>query len=526
MFVMITMFIMVVVITMILMYQEYNNFDEDAKIIQEEFTKKQKETIRFDTQRVLQFINHMYENRDRSQDEELTKSQITNVIEKLYGREDGTGYIFIYDYSGVVLSDPVQPHNIGKNLYNIEDVNGVKVIKDLIDVSHAKDGGYVEYSWLKPTTGVQSPKVSYAKAFEPWEWMVGTGVYLDEIEKKIAEQRNALRMKLNQYIVNILFLLSVLFVFGVLGIIVANNILKQEIESLTSFFKQASDSHVFIDEKKVGLLEFKNLVSYINKMVDVIHTRKKNLKEMNVTLESKVEEKTKDLHNKNLQLTKEKNFSESLVKAQDSFIKHSIHEINTPLAVIMTHIDLYKMKEGDNRYLSKIEAASKIISNIYEDLSFMVKKDRVEYRPKTMDFSAFILDRVDFFYEISLGNKHKIITHIQEGIECYFCPEKLQRIVDNNLSNAIKFANRGTDVEIFLHTEDEKIVLSFLSRSPKIKDIKGIFKAYKREDDVKGGFGLGLEIVHSICVEENIMIDLKSDDNQTIFTYIFNKGSE
>jgi len=261
-------------------------------------------------------------------------------------------------------------------------------------------------------------------------------------------------------------------------------------------------------------------------MVDVIHTRKKRLKELNVTLESKVIEKTKDLYEKNLQLTKEKNFSESLVKAQDSFIKHSIHEINTPLAVIMTHIDLYKMKRGDNRYLSKIEAASKIIANIYEDLSFMVKKDRVNYKARYLDMSAFLHDRVDFFYEISVGNNHKVITDIEEGIACHFSPEKMQRIVDNNLSNAIKYANKGTDVEIYLYEKSDKIILSFLSRSPKIEDVKGIFKAYRREDDVKGGFGLGLEIVHSICVEENIEIDLISDDDQTIFTYIFNKESE
>ncbi len=92
------------------------------------------------------------------------------------------------------------------------------------------------------------------------------------------------------------------------------------------------------------------------------------------TLESKVEQKTRDLSEQNRLLAREKDFNASLVKAQDSFIKHSIHEINTPLAVIMTHIDLFKMKEGENRYLSKIEAASKIICTIYDDLSLYGQK--------------------------------------------------------------------------------------------------------------------------------------------------------
>ena len=98
--------------------------------------------------------------------EATLKKQILHSIEQLYGRQDGTGYIFIYDFDGVVISDPIQRQNIGKNLYDIEDPNGIKVIKDLIDVSRNPGGGFVEYSWLKPTTGELSPKVSYAESFE------------------------------------------------------------------------------------------------------------------------------------------------------------------------------------------------------------------------------------------------------------------------------------------------------------------------------------------------------------------------
>ncbi len=346
MFIMTMMFVLIVVVVAMVFLGEYNTFDSKAEIIQKKHIEKQKETIVFDTQRVLQFITYMYTKRDVIQDEEVLKSQILNAIEQLYGRQDGTGYIFIYDFKGVVLSDPVQRKNIGKNLYDIEDSNGVKVIEDLISVSRKEKGGFVEYVWLKPTTGSLSPKVSYAQSFEPWGWMIGTGVYLDEIEKSIAKQRRALKMKLNKYMIDIVFLLSILFTFGVMGIILVNNILKREIDTFTSFFQKASTSHSLIDKKEIQLLEFKNMVSYINTMVEIIRKRQEKLTELNTTLETKVEAKTKDLNEKNKLLTKEKNFSNSLVKAQDSFIKHSIHEINTPLAVIMTHIDLFKMRRA------------------------------------------------------------------------------------------------------------------------------------------------------------------------------------
>ena len=190
----------------------------------------------------------------------------------------------------------------------------------------------------------------------------------------------------------------------------------------------------------------------------------------------------------------------------------------------MTHIDLFKMKEGENRYLSKIEAASKIISNIYADLSYMVKKNRIEYRKKRLNFSLFLEERIDFFSEIAEGNRHEIITEVEKGIWLNFSPEELQRIVDNNLSNAIKYANRGTDVKVSLKEENNEIILQFAGHSPKIEDTERIFKAFERENDVRGGFGLGLEIVYAICQKENVKIEVRSDNNLTVFSYRFIKG--
>lgn len=523
---MLAMLMVIIVFSAIVAYKEYQNFEIEAERMHAEFIQKQKDTIVFDTTRVLNFIYDAYEYRDKKQDEEAVKKQILHAIEELYGRQDGTGYIFVYDFNGVALSDPVQRQNIGKNLYDTQDTNGVMVIKDLIDVSRTKEGGFVEYQWLKPTTGSLSPKISYAKSFEPWGWMVGTGVYLDEVEKRIQTQRDILKNKLNQYFLEMVFLLAILFVVGIVGIAITNRILQKEIASFSRYFKEASSTYAMIDEEKIRLSEFKKMVHYINSMISVIHQRKEKLKEMNLTLESKVEQKTKDLIEQNILLEQEKDFNASLVKAQDSFIKHSIHEINTPLAVIMTHIDLFKMKEGENRYLSKIEAASKIISNIYADLSYMVKKNRFVYRKKDLNMSDFLEERVDFFSEIASGNNHRIITEIQKDVWIYFSPEELQRIVDNNLSNALKYANRGTDVKVVLAQEKDEIVLQFIGISPKIEDTERIFKPFERENDVRGGFGLGLEIVYSICQKENVKIEVRSDDEMTLFCYRFKKKEQ
>jgi len=504
----------------LVIHEEYNDFDNEISNIKEKYIKRQKESIKFDTNRVLDFISHEYNNKHSAVDEDILKKQVINAIEHLYGRQDGTGYIFIYSNKGIKLSDPIQNEDIGKSMYDFRDSNGTQVIKELISASQKPDGGFVRYRWTKPTTGTLTPKVSYAKSFKPWGWMVGTGVYLDEVEKLIKAERLALKERLIKYLMIILSLAVILSGLGFILVTIVNNIISKEIDTFSQFFKKSSKSYTTIDADEIHLCEFKKMVKYINIMVKEIHQRKEKLKEMNLSLEKKVKEKTENIRKQNQLLEREKLYSDSLVKAQDSFIKHSIHEVNTPLAVIMTHIDIYKIKYGENRYLRKIEAASKMISNIYDDLSYMVKKDRLTYNKGWIDFSRFIYDRVEFFEEIAIGNQHKIITDIESGIGIYFNDMELQRVVDNNLSNAIKFAKKGSDIVVSLKKSDA-VILKFTTNSKKITDTKKIFEPYHRESSIEIGFGLGLEIVGQICDKNSVLISVESSNDTTHFIYKF-----
>jgi len=517
---MLVMLLFIALFIVLVIHEEYSDFDKEISNIREKYIKKQKESIKFDTNRVLDFINYEYHSRDAIVDRDLLKKQTISAIEHLYSRQDGTGYIFIYSTEGVKLSDPVQSENIGKNMYHFRDSDGIQVIKELISVSQKDNGGFVRYRWMKPTTGVLTPKISYAKSFKPWGWMVGTGVYLDEVEKLIKAERLALKERLIKYMMVILSLAVILSGLGFILVTIVNRIISREIDTFSQFFKKSSKSYTTIDVDDIHLCEFKKMVKYINRMVKEIHQRKDKLKEMNLSLEKKVKEKTEDIREQNHLLEREKLYSDSLVKAQDSFIKHSIHEVNTPLAVIMTHIDIYKIKYGENRYLSKIEAASKMISNIYDDLSYMVKKDRLTYDKEWIDFSRFLYDRVQFFEEIAIGNQHKIIIDIESGIDIYFNDMELQRVVDNNLSNAIKFAKKGSDIVVFLKKSDD-IVLKFVTNSKKITDTKKIFEPYHRESSTEIGFGLGLEIVGQICDKNSVLISVESDSDMTQFIYRF-----
>jgi signal transduction histidine kinase len=221
-----------------------------------------------------------------------------------------------------------------------------------------------------------------------------------------------------------------------------------------------------------------------------------------------------------------KNFSapfENLNRQLDNFMKDSMHEINTPLTIINLNIDLFTNKYGENRYLWRIKSASKTLATIYNDMDYLVKEGRVVDKKSNVNFSEFITNRVNYFQEIANLKHIKLNTIIEDEVYHIFSKRKLQRVVDNTLSNAIKYSLDNREVYIYLEKEeDDRILFIVKDNGVGIEDTAKIFSRYYREDDTKGGFGIGLNIVKSIIKEENIKLEVISKiDEGTTFRYIF-----
>ncbi len=213
---------------------------------------------------------------------------------------------------------------------------------------------------------------------------------------------------------------------------------------------------------------------------------------------------------------------EDLNSDLDRFIRDSMHEINTPLSIININSDLANKKMGANKYLKRIKAASKTLSTIYDDMDYLIKNERVLYQKSIIDFSKFLQDRVDYFSEIAYQKNIKIDTMIEENITINFNSTKLQRVIDNTLSNAIKYSYDDNKIVITLKKDKNKIIFSVEDFGIGIKDTKKILNRYYREDHQKGGFGIGLDIVKQIVDKHHIKMEIESTPNKnTIFRYIF-----
>lgn len=105
------------------------------------------------------------------------------VLQKMDFGPDG--YFFVYDMHGRSLMHPREPGLVGQDLWNLRDPQGSLTIQQLITAAQ-HGGGYVRYMWHRPSTGKLAPKLGYVVALPRWGWMVGTGIYLDDVDSTLA----------------------------------------------------------------------------------------------------------------------------------------------------------------------------------------------------------------------------------------------------------------------------------------------------------------------------------------------------
>lgn len=235
-----------------------------------------------------------------------------------------------------------------------------------------------------------------------------------------------------------------------------------------------------------------------------------------------IEQSARDYDKQSKRLEKQMNYSNALLSSHKQFLRYTVHEMNTPLSVIMSNIELHEMEFGKSVYLENIEVAVKSIFSMYDDLSYLVKKDHIAYLKQKIDLVDYIRSRIDFFAQVANKAKSQFIFETNSNeIFISFNETKLQRIIDNNLTNAIKYTFENEKIIVSLTQENDSCHFCIASHSRKIQKPEKIFEEFYREEEAQDGFGLGLNLVKRICKEENVKITLHSDDNTTSFSYQF-----
>ena len=205
------------------------------------------------------------------------------------------------------------------------------------------------------------------------------------------------------------------------------------------------------------------------------------------------------------------------IKHMDNFIKDSAHELNTPISVLMTSVSMLKKGKKPDKMMKYISSSSKQISQIYNDIHFSAFDSIHESVEEEFSLKDLISDSVEYFNDISIT---KNITIESELDECTILMDrtKTQKIVNNLISNSIKYSHPNTTVIVSLKACNFSVQDFGIGISE--KDQLEVFKRYKRTNsasNVEGGFGIGLDIVKRISSDYNLDIGLisKIDEGST-----------
>ncbi|MGA1932565.1 methyl-accepting chemotaxis protein [Arcobacter sp. YIC-464] len=135
---------------------------------------------------IFSILNGEYEKHKNTLSQEELKLRLKTIVEESrYGKN---GYFWINDTDAVIVMHPIKPQLNGKNLYEYKDKGGKQIFKEFASVAKSNGDGFVDYVWPKPGFEKPQPKVSYVKLFKPFNWVVGTGAYVDDVSAKIKKE--------------------------------------------------------------------------------------------------------------------------------------------------------------------------------------------------------------------------------------------------------------------------------------------------------------------------------------------------
>ncbi len=203
------------------------------------------------------------------------------------------------------------------------------------------------------------------------------------------------------------------------------------------------------------------------------------------------------------------------------FFNDAMHELKTPLGVMQLNLELLRSKE-ESKLLRRIYNSMQSMILIYEDIEYHIKHTHVEYKVEHLNFSHFLQNRIEVFSDLARIKDIDIEEDIIDNISLNINRIELQRIIDNTISNAIKYSPKKTKIIIKLYKEADHSIFSVQDQGVGIKDTKKIFERYAREDVIQGGFGIGLSIVKHICDKNGIEVSVNTKLAQgSLFSYTF-----
>ncbi|WP_373028904.1 sensor histidine kinase [Sulfurovum sp.] len=198
------------------------------------------------------------------------------------------------------------------------------------------------------------------------------------------------------------------------------------------------------------------------------------------------------------------------MESMNHFIQDTTHELNTPISTILTNIEMLETfgKCEKNEGLERIEIASKTLSRIYDDLTYLNLNHNYYRHLETLDMSKLTKERIIYFSVMAESKGLKLEVNIDPDIVLEIDKNDATRLVDNLISNAIKY-NKPKGILKLTLTKESLSVIDTGIGIPK-KSLDTITCRFKRANKSEGGFGIGLDIVNQVVNNYGFALEVHS----------------
>ncbi|WP_346797203.1 methyl-accepting chemotaxis protein [Halomonas sp. Bachu 37] len=180
--VLVPMLILALVLTALEVQGSLTRIDETLEEQRELLVEERETTVRYLVESAFNAVSHLVNHPTLSEAEAQARAQ--EILQNF--RFGNQNYVFALDFDGIAMAMAAAPNRVGTSMSGMTDSEGNAFVDDLIDRARSGDESFYDYSWINPATGEAERKHSMAIPIPEWEWMLGTGIYLSDIDEGLA----------------------------------------------------------------------------------------------------------------------------------------------------------------------------------------------------------------------------------------------------------------------------------------------------------------------------------------------------
>lgn len=439
-------------------------------------------------------------------------AMMQKMVEPIRFEEDRSGYYFIFEGTVNIVHPPL-PELQGKDMNDLPDASGVYYVRELSARAH-EGGGFVEYSFHKPQLGDQ-PKIGYAEMIPHTDYWIGTGVYLDNVEREKERIESTITLEVRKNMITILTIFGVTFtILLFLCLAMVQSIILPIREATEAADRLAGgDLNVTLDES--GKDEAARMQSALNIMV---RTLRQDIEEIQAkTREAEKEARAAEEALEQLEKARHESIQQT-AKHIEGMRKLSMavaHQLRNPATVIggLARLMLKKpeTKEKHCEYLEGIIAAAERIEKIIQVVKTHNSIRREEMRE--VDLSELVREVQDLADRKAAEMSKRIDWSLKiEPLRLHVDPRLMIQAMTEIVFNAIEsFKRESGSISIVASQRNGFLVMEFTDNGPGIpkSDLPYVFDPFFTTKAV--GVGAGLALVNRIVQEHNGLVTVESE---------------